>query len=153
MAKVILKSYIKSIHGRLNNTIYYNRNGCQYSRSYTPPANPETALQQRNRMSFAGAVKLWQSLPEKEKSVYNRIAEGKSPSGYNIFVSMKLKGLNLRILKQGFKREVKINLISDRRSVRSTSVYPSPRLRRGIVYLHRREVSGHKPPGLIPIAA
>ncbi|HQO39782.1 MAG TPA: hypothetical protein PK986_04870, partial [Spirochaetota bacterium] len=52
MAKVILKSYLKSIHGRVGNLIYYNVHGNQYIRSYSVPYNPRTFKQQKNRRAF-----------------------------------------------------------------------------------------------------
>ncbi|PKL16225.1 MAG: hypothetical protein CVV49_17340 [Spirochaetae bacterium HGW-Spirochaetae-5] len=93
MAKVKPASFINSIHGRIGNIIFYNVNGSQYARSYTIPANPRTEEQQNNRMRFADAVKLWQQLSDEEKSVFNTRAEGTPLSGYNLFISVTLKGI------------------------------------------------------------
>ena len=99
MAKVKLKSYIKSIHGRMGNIIFYNVNGNQYARSFTMPRNPRTMAQQQNRAAFAAAVHAWKELPQYEKSRYNRMATGRNLSGYNIFVSMRMKGIKPQGLK------------------------------------------------------
>ena len=94
MAKITLASYIKSIHGRIGNIIYYNVKGNQYARCWSMPRNPRTAEQQENRKTFANAVKLWQSMTPGEKDAYNIMAQGKPFSGYNLFISLYMKGLN-----------------------------------------------------------
>ena len=99
MAKIILNPQIKSIHGRIGNIIYYNVKGSQYARSYTIPRNPRTGPQQGNRASFAEAVIQWQKLAPGEKSYYDRLALGKPYSGYNLFISMRNRGITLSILK------------------------------------------------------
>jgi hypothetical protein len=97
MAKVVLASYIKSIHGRLGNVIFYNVKGNQYARAWSMPRNPRTAKQQKNRKTFAEAVKLWQSMSPGEKEAYNIMARGKPLSGYNLFISMYMKGYGIKI--------------------------------------------------------
>ncbi len=94
MAIIKLKPHIKSLHGRIGNVVYYHVNGYQYARSYAMPRNPRTEAQQRNRTTFAEAVRFWQQLSVPEKSWYNRRAAGMPLSGYNLFISMYLKGLN-----------------------------------------------------------
>ncbi|NLV66263.1 MAG: hypothetical protein GXY14_01175 [Spirochaetes bacterium] len=94
MAKVILKSYLKSIHGRVGNLIYYNVHGNQYIRSYSVPYNPRTFKQQKNRRAFRDAVMEWQSLAPHTKDTYRTMARGKPISGYNLFISLYMKGLN-----------------------------------------------------------
>lgn len=93
MAKIVLKSNIKSIHGRTGNLIYYNVKGYQYARAYSIPLNPRTEAQQQNRTRFAQAVLLWHKLPHDEKTVYDRLTIGKSFSGYNLFISNHMKGI------------------------------------------------------------
>ncbi len=95
MAKIKLASFVQSLHGRIGNIIYYNVNGYQYARSYTIPANPRTEGQQKNRARFAHAVKLWQQLSIEKKSIYNILVKDKPFSGYNLFISMTLKGITL----------------------------------------------------------
>lgn len=51
------------------------------------PTNPRTEKQQAWRGTFADGVQAWQNLTEAEKSVYNKEAEGKKMSGYNLFLS------------------------------------------------------------------
>ncbi|HNX24775.1 MAG TPA: hypothetical protein PKG60_12065 [Spirochaetota bacterium] len=107
MAKPALKSYIKEIHGKWHGNIYYVVKGNQYSRSYAIPHNPKTEKQQKVRCTLAEAVKLWQELSPEEKSLFNRKAEGKVYSGYNLFISIQARGKaariyndNLRILRR-----------------------------------------------------
>jgi len=99
MAKVKFRSPIQSIHGRLGNVIFYNVNGNNYARSWSMPKNPRTEAQQKNRLNFAEAVKLWQGLTDTEKEKYNRMAAGKPLSGYNLFISMKMKNITPEVLK------------------------------------------------------
>ncbi|HPJ36783.1 MAG TPA: DUF6266 family protein [Spirochaetota bacterium] len=98
MAKVKFRSPIQSIHGRLGNIIFYTVNGINYARSYSIPENPRTEAQQKNRVNFADAVKLWQGLTDAEKAKYNRMAIGKPLSGYNLFISMKMKNISPEVL-------------------------------------------------------
>lgn len=150
MAKVKFKSYIKSVHGRIGNVIYYNVKGYQYARSYSIPRNPQTENQQNNRTAFAEAVKLWQGLSPKEKSVYNRMAEGKPLSGYNIFISMQMKGINLKLLNKMIKSQRKVRLLSAPYIQADTSVIPLSVSYRGstsLLFIHK------KPPGTPPLAA
>jgi hypothetical protein len=95
MAKVALASILESVHGRIGNIIFYNVKGNQYARSYTIPYNPRTEKQQKNRIRFADAVKLWQHLSLEEKSAYNLQAADKPLSGYNLFISMTLNEITL----------------------------------------------------------
>lgn len=100
MAKIKLASYIKSIHGRIGNLIYYCAYGIQYVRGYTKPRNPRTEAQQANRAALAQAVEQWHSASPSERSYYNRMAQGRRYSGYNLFISMRMKGITTRMLRQ-----------------------------------------------------
>jgi hypothetical protein len=111
MAKIKFRAPVKSVHGRLGNVIYYNVKGHQYARIYTIPRNPRTVKQQKNRVDFGETVKHWQELPTREKSIYNRMALGKPVSGYNIFISMKMKGIDLILLKRIHKRQATDRLL------------------------------------------
>ncbi|HPJ34886.1 MAG TPA: hypothetical protein PK358_08645 [Spirochaetota bacterium] len=119
MAKITLNPRILSMHGRIGNIIFYNVCGFQYARSLTIPLNPRTEAQQKNRASFAEAVKLWQQLSEKEKTRYNKKAARKPMSGYNLFISMTMKGLTALTVKSG---EVRVFSILSSYLLRSTSV-------------------------------
>ena len=99
MAKITPASYIKSIHGRIGNIIFYNVSGIQYARAYSIPYNPRTEAQQDNRAAFAHAVRLWKELPRNEKSSFNNLAKGQKLSGYNLFISMCMKGITSAKLK------------------------------------------------------
>lgn len=93
MAKVTFDPLIESVNGRLGNVVYCRLRGNFYIRAHCIPRNPRTASQQKNRSAFAEAVKLWRELPPEEKSEYNRIAKGKPLSGYNMFISVRMKGI------------------------------------------------------------
>ncbi len=107
MGKVKFRSPVLSIHGRLGNVIFYNVNGHNYARTYSIPKNPRTEAQQKNRVNFAAAVKLWQGLTDAEKRKYNRMAMGKPLSGYNLFISIKMKNISPEVLKSSQRGEVK----------------------------------------------
>jgi hypothetical protein len=96
MAAVKLRSYLKELNGRYGDYIFYNIKGRQYMRSYSIPRNPRTEAQQENRSVFAEAVKLWQTLSAEEKHIYNRLASRKALTGYNLFISMHMKGITLQ---------------------------------------------------------
>jgi len=51
------------------------------------PANPQTEIQQSNRTKFAEAITSWQSLTNEQKEAYNKKAERKQLSGYNLYIS------------------------------------------------------------------
>jgi hypothetical protein len=94
MAKEKLSSYLKELRGRSGSYIHYNVKGRQYVRSYAVPSNPRTAVQQKNRTLFAHAVKAWQGLSPEQKNIYNRKAAGRPFTGYNLFISMAMKGIS-----------------------------------------------------------
>jgi len=150
MAKIRFKSYIKSGHGRMGNVIYYNVKGYQYARSYSIPRNPRTEAQQKNRACFAEAVSIWQCLTEKEKSRYNRMAAGKPLSGYNLFISMQMKGL---ISEKARMVKVKDELIHTPYTLRSTSVPPSSPSTTASLHLHRSVKTPGIPPDILYYAA
>jgi len=52
--------------------------------NYTPPTNPQTKKQQKNRAKMRDAVLHWQHLPESEKDKYRKRAEQKHMSGFNL---------------------------------------------------------------------
>lgn len=56
-------------------------------RDFYSPSNPQTAAQQANRGTFSDAVAGWQSLTDAEKKGYNKRAQGKNLSGYNLYIS------------------------------------------------------------------
>ena len=91
MAKAFLNEHFKSIHGHIGGIVFYNINGIQYVRSHSIPYNPKTLSQQKNRGTFAAAVKQWQVLKPEERYVYKQMARYKPFSGYNLFISMKMK--------------------------------------------------------------
>jgi len=130
----------------MGNIIYYNVKGHQYARSYSIPRNPRTEAQQKNRESFAEAVKIWQSLTEKEKSLYNHMAAGKPLSGYNLFISMQMKGL---ISEEASREE----LIYAPYTLRSTSVSPASPSTTASLHLHRSVKTPGIPPDILYYAA
>lgn len=92
MATITLQPIISSISGRLGNLVFFSRYGKQYVRSYVIPGNPKSISQQRNRSSFANAVKSWQSLAPEEKEEWCSLAQGKGSTGYHYYLSMYMKG-------------------------------------------------------------
>ena len=74
--------------------ITYNRFGKTYIRKYFIPMNPRTRKQQVHRKMFRNAIHSWKNLSCKEKEYFNNLANGLDISGYNLFVSMKIKSLN-----------------------------------------------------------
>jgi len=153
MAKMRLKSYIKSVHGRMGNVIHYNVYGYQYARSYSIPRNPRTEAQQNNRSAFAEAVKLWQELTPCEQSEYNRLAVGKPLSGYNIFISMQMKGMSLKLLKQVHRKQMKVKDISGRCTQADTSVSPPFWFLCGTSVCKKQASTMNNPPGIAAPAA
>ena len=91
MAKAKLSSYLKELHGRTGNYIYYYVKGRQLVRSYAVPRNPRTAAQQKNRCIFTEAVRSWQELSPEQKMFYNRKARNRAYTGYNLFISITMK--------------------------------------------------------------
>ncbi|MBN2041485.1 MAG: hypothetical protein JW864_15710 [Spirochaetes bacterium] len=92
MAEVKLSPIIKSISGRLDNVVFYCRNKKQCARTYVIPRNPDTALQRIVRSSFAKAVQSWQRMSPDGKYAYTRKARNLAMSGYNLFISIYMKG-------------------------------------------------------------
>jgi len=95
MARVTLNPILKSISGRIDSVVFYAYNDRQYMRRYVVPCNPDTAEQRVNRARFAKSVHLWQALPGYQKSQWNGKALLLRMSGYNLFISSRLKDRNL----------------------------------------------------------
>ncbi len=144
MAKIKLKSYIKSIHGRVDDVIYYTVNGRQYMRKFTYPRNPRTVKQQQNRNSFGAASKQWSELTPAQKHRFNSLAGGRPLSGYNLFVSFKMKGGALPgVCSDGAHKLYRTGT----ESVQSTSVYDT-QLHNSVLYCSLYQIYAvHKPPG------
>ena len=153
MAKIILNPPIKSLHGRIGNIIYYNVKGYQYARSYTIPRNPRTESQQRNRASFARAVEQWQKMTAHEKSYYNRLAWGKPYSGYNLFISMRKKGITRSILKLINRKMAKPLFPPSTHHKAGTSVIASLQLNYNLPYPPFYVSDPYRPPGISTRAA
>lgn len=153
MAKVIPASFIKSIHGHIGNIILYNVNGNQYARSYTIPRNPRTKVQQKNRTAFAEAVKLWQKLSDEDKSCYNLMAKGKPLTGYNLFISMNMKGITHELKKQFQSTPVIYSYTLPILQRVYTSVSPSILLYLNHITSAQERFTMKKPPGIMSLAA
>lgn len=97
MAKAELRSNFEKLHGRAGNYINYYVKGRQLVRSYAVPRNPRTAAQQKNRCTFAAAVKSWQELSPEQKMFYNRKTKNKPYSGYNLYISIIMKDESLPV--------------------------------------------------------
>lgn len=151
--KVTFPPHIISIHGHIGNVIYYNAYGIQYARSYAKPRNPRTAEQQKIRTTFGEVSKLWKQLTDEEKSLYNRMAEGKPLNGYNVFMSMTLKGIKPESVSAVQYKQVTDSLLSDSYQILPNSVPPG----QGMVPAANRHQSNliilKMPPGGAAIAA
>lgn len=51
---------------------------------YTP-TNPNSTLQQFWRLQFANSIIAWRNLSAEKKKMYNKRAQGRQMSGYNLF--------------------------------------------------------------------
>ncbi len=153
MAKIKLNPQIKSISGRAGNIIYYNVAGRQYARSYSIPCNPRTGSQQKNRAAFGEVSKLWKYLPAEDRALYNKLAEGKTFSGYNIFVSMFMRGITVQALMSILKKQTGGLYIYTPGLIRNNSVHASIIMFSRQIYRHIAEMSGYKPPGMTCLAA
>ena len=58
---------------------------------YYRPTNPRTPRQQTRRAKFAEAVAGWEELTPVEKKFYNHKARGRSLTGYNLYISEKMR--------------------------------------------------------------
>ncbi|MDI6917874.1 MAG: hypothetical protein QMC80_08785 [Thermoplasmatales archaeon] len=86
---LLAEIYKRVAHG--DRIVTYNRYGKTYVRRYFVPRNPRTEKQRNHRDRFKNAVKEWKNLTEKEKETYKQLAEGMSMSGFNLFMSLKMK--------------------------------------------------------------
>ena len=146
MAKIILPAYIESIHGRAGDTIFYTVAGTQYARAFTQPRNPRTRAQQKNRAAFSEGVKAWQKLSAQEKSLYNRLAHGKPRSGYNLFISMHMKGAGPTEYSPSARQQINVNKLSPSYMLQSTSVYASVPFYSATIYSKEAARGGNSPP-------
>gem|GEM_PF-567055 len=153
MAKIQFKSYIKDVHGRMGNIIYYNVKGNQYARSYSIPRNPCTEIQQKNRSAFAEAVRLWHGLPPRKQKEYNRLAEGRPLSGYNIFISMQMNGVSLKLLMRVHRRQVPVREEPGGYTQEDTSISPPSLFAHGTLNYKKQSRMMKKPPGIAAQAA
>ena len=71
--------------------VTYTRYGKTFVRRYFVPRNPRTEKQLKHRDRFSRAVKEWKKLTNEEKETYKQLAEGMSMSGFNLFMSLKMK--------------------------------------------------------------
>lgn len=134
MAKIIRNHQTGSIHGRAGNYIFYNVKGRQYIKSYTIPHNPRTGKQQKNRLAFAECVKQWQRLPQAEKNLLSRMAEGKPLSGYNLFLSLMMREIRPELVIKAYKLLMKKLLTPVPDMIRDSSVSPSLTCHYGSIY-------------------
>jgi len=74
------------VRGKYRDKIFAVQKGTQYVKQYRIPRNPRTPAQQTNREKWKEIGKSWQLLSDSEKAVYNRRADGKPFSGFNLYV-------------------------------------------------------------------
>ena len=82
---------IKSLHGRIGDTVYVFRKGKQHTRPYVIPRNPDTPAQRARRSVFADAVRAWKELSVEEKEGLNKEACRMKRSGYNLFIGRYMR--------------------------------------------------------------
>lgn len=61
--------------------------------NYFPASNPKSSDQQKNRRKMTKAVRDWQKLSEQEQEEWNRKAQGKHMSGFNLHNRKHLLGV------------------------------------------------------------
>lgn len=115
MAKLTAPLFSFKASGALAKTLVYgNWKGINTARSYTIPANPDTAGQQQQRGYFGDAVDLWHDLglTSDDVAAWNRYAATlPSPqSGFNAFVAsvidLRVGGLSAANLAMGFNGDI-----------------------------------------------
>ena len=92
MARIKTPSYIGSANGRMEDLVLYTIGTRQFSRMYVVPANPDTEAQRIVRGTFRAAVRSWQNMAREEKEAYNLPAAKQGKRGYNLYISMYMKG-------------------------------------------------------------
>lgn len=111
MAKLTAPLFSFKASGALASTLVYsNWKGINTARSYTIPANPDTAGQQTQRGYFGDAVDLWHTLglTADDVAAWNRYAATlpNPQSGFNAFVGTVIDllrgGISLANLAMGF---------------------------------------------------
>lgn len=92
MARIKTPSYIGQANGRMGDLVFYTTGTGQFSRMYVVPANPDTEAQRIVRGNFGDAVRSWQNMAREDKEAYNILAAKKGKRGYNLYISMYMKG-------------------------------------------------------------
>ena len=91
MAKAKLKSYLQSMSGRIDDTVYSTIGKKTYARKYVIPHNPKSESQQFNRSLFTKAMSMWKNLSADEKQQYRKKARKLTMHGHNLFISRYIK--------------------------------------------------------------
>jgi hypothetical protein len=86
MARISFHPLINGLSKSLGRLTMSSWRGITYVTERRKPNNPRTPRQQENRMRFALLVRIWQSLPGDACELWNRAAEGRPLSGYNLFL-------------------------------------------------------------------
>lgn len=79
--------------GKLADKVYYKVNGYKRVRAYFIPVQPGTGQQRRWWAQHRKAVKQWQALQQAQKDVWNKLGDIFHMSGFNKYVSEKLKAV------------------------------------------------------------
>lgn len=115
MAKLTAPLFSFKASGALAKTLVYgNWKGINTARSYTIPANPDTADQQEQRGYFGEAVSLWHTLglDSDDVAAWNRYSATlpNPQSGFNAFVGtvidLRRAGISLANLAMGFNGSI-----------------------------------------------
>lgn len=94
MAKVLGPLLSLRAWGTFGGVVVYRRGrGMSTAMGRSAPRNPNTVLQQEQRVSFAAAVSSWRALPDASKVWWVMRAVGMATSGYNLYVKNYLLGM------------------------------------------------------------
>lgn len=90
MAIIRYSALVDGITGRVGNLIFQRWRSIRYVRTYTPPRDPRSPEQCRQRSKFRDVVKAWRMLSIAAKAAWNRDALEMNMSGYNLFISRNM---------------------------------------------------------------
>lgn len=94
MAKIIFSAMLSGARNKVGDLVFSIWKGIPYVRARVIPANPQTADQVAQRLTFKICVPVWQGLMlvgHLIQANWNRYAEGYALSGFNRFVSIASK--------------------------------------------------------------
>jgi hypothetical protein len=88
MAQIIFHPIVSEVHNRLDDVVFYRRNGKNFMRKRPKKNNPNTPAQKTVRSAFTVCARIWSSLPLIRKPSWNNFAAGSGMNGFNTFISL-----------------------------------------------------------------